>query len=121
MLGTVIVIRPGDLDKDPEVKYYARAITADELRTIVGGYLEQVPGFLTIGYAGTVMTCVAFCNEYGKLDKLPVNEPATLCWERALRRQGLNLLDDKTNTPKDWLVGNIAVLFGDREFMEALI
>lgn len=119
MKGTLLIIRPTDIEQ-PETVLYDRQITGDELRTVVGGYLEKVPGFLSIGYKGFVMPCIAVCNEHGKLDKLPINEPATLCWERALRRQGMQLLDDKMQTPKDWLVGNVAVLFGDRDFMEAL-
>jgi hypothetical protein len=116
----MVIIRPGDIDRDPEVVHYTRAVTAEELGTVIGGYVEAVPGFSTIGFAGVVMSCVAFCNEHGKLDKLPVNEPATAYWERSLRRQGMQLLDDKTQIPKDWLVGNVVVLFGDGEFMAAL-
>ena len=86
-----------------------------KLQAVVGGYIEAVPSFNSIGYRGTVMDCVALCNEHGKLDHLPINHAATAAWERALRRNGHELLD-KNGTPKEWLVGNVAILFGDREF-----
>jgi hypothetical protein len=119
MRGTMVIIRPGDTDL-PEVREFARPVTLEELQTAVGGHVEVVPMFNTLAFAATVLNCVAFCNEEGKLDHLPVNEGATMQWERALKRTGHSLRDDKTRIPKDWLVGNIAVLFGDREFMGSL-
>ena len=66
------------------------------------------------------MNCVALCNEHGKLDHLPMNEIATALWSDALRRKGINLIDERSRKPVDWLVGSIVVLFGDREFMSEL-
>jgi hypothetical protein len=118
MRGTMLIFRPGN--SAPEAKHYKQSPSLEELHTAVGGYLEIVPDFKTIAYAGTVMNCQALCNENGKLNHLPVNEGATYAWEHALRREGLSLLDDKTRTYKDYLVGQIAVLFGDAEFMASL-
>jgi len=50
---------------------------------------------------------------------LPLNESATTAWERTLLRSS-HELHDKSGTLKDWLVGPVIVLFGDREFMESL-
>lgn len=72
------------------------------LREIVEGHIEAVPFFDTY----KKMRCVAFCNEEGKLDSLPVNELATLLWYQACGR----VVDDV-------LVGNIAVVTGDEEFL----
>ena len=74
-------------------------------------------GFGSIGYGGTVMHCVALCNEHGETDHIPINQAATIAWERALRREGHQLLD-QSGTPTDWLVGPVLILFGDREFMK---
>jgi len=116
--GTMITIRP-DAGIPVEVKGFARGPTLAELRTAVGGKLELVPGFVTIIYGGVVMDCKALCNEHGKLDGLPINNMATLVWERALRRTGAGLLGEHDKL-RDWLVGPVVVLFGDKDFMEAL-
>ena len=114
MRGTMIVIHPSDKDA-LDVHQFGRAITLDELKAgIGGGYLELVPGFTTIGVAGVVMDCVAFCDEDGKRKELPLNQAATQFWQVALERKGVRL------ALPDQLVGNIAVVFGDREFMDSL-
>jgi len=50
---------------------------------------------------------------------LPINEGAAALLGDACRRLGLQFFD-KHGVPREWLVGNIAVLFGYREFMESL-
>jgi hypothetical protein len=124
MRGTIVTIKP---PCTPESREYDRAPTLDELRAAVGGgYIEVIPHFTTIQWyasgetPGIVLNCVAFCDEYGKLEHQPLNELATEMWAEALRRQGIELIDDKTKKPKDWLVGQIAIVWGDREFMAAL-
>lgn len=79
-----------------------------ELQWIVEGPIEQVPGFNS--YAG--YKCVAFCHEEGKLKELPFNHQATTYWYEALKQNNLSSLEV--------LLGNIAVVYGDKEFMEAL-
>jgi hypothetical protein len=117
MRGTMIVFHP---DKpEPDLREFDRPLTLDELRDAVGGYFEPVPRFKTIAYGGTVLDCIAFCNENGKEDHLPINDRATIIWNMALRRVGQELYDP-SGIPKDWLVGNVAVVFGDREFMREL-
>lgn len=117
MHGSLVILRPEK--NEPELCEFSRPLRADELHAAVGGYFEVVPGFVTVAYGGTVLDCVAFCNENGKLDHLPINQLATITWARALRRVGEELYGEG-NTPKDWLVGNVAVVFGDREFMREL-
>ena len=113
----MLIFEPGA--KSPELREYDRPPTLRELNDGVGGYLEVVPHFQSISYGGTVLNCVAFCNEYGKLDHLPINNTATHAWNLALKRQGLQLCDER-GIPKEWLCGSIVVLFGDREFMSEL-
>lgn len=116
MKGTMIILRPND---DNETKPYNKPPTADELRTAVGGYLEPIPWFNTIGISvpgsghATLMNCVAFCDEEGKNKNKPLNECATDAWAKSVHRLGKGDL-------KDYLVGNVVVLFGDKEFMEKL-
>ena len=118
MRGTLLVFRPEQADR-PDLCEFSRSLRLEELRAAVGGDIELVQGFTTVGYGGTVLDCVAFCNEHGKLDHLPVNQQATLFWARALSRLGIEL-HGADKIPKDWLVGNVAVVFGDREFMREL-
>lgn len=112
MRGTMITFEPG---KPPTAIPFDRAIKLEELKAgIGGGYLEVVPGFTDIAWAGVVMNCIAFCDEDGKRKELPTNDLATSLWELSLRRKGSALMG------RDYLVGQIAVVFGDREFVESL-
>jgi hypothetical protein len=77
----------------------------DVLQRIVGGYIEQIGGFTS--YAG--FPAVAFADEEGKLKGKPFNALATEAWKIA-----------KGSDPGDELVGDVAVLTGDADFMEAL-
>jgi hypothetical protein len=59
--------------------------------------------------------CVAFCNEYGKPQKLAINLRATKLWHQALPPPGL-LAED--GSLADILVGSIAIVLGDDELLE---
>jgi hypothetical protein len=118
----MLILRPGETPTQIEIKRYDRSPTLDEMRTAIGGgYIELVPWFKTIGVAvgpdamsATIMDCVAFCDEEGKLKHLPVNENATSAWEQAVRRiTGKSGLDDR-------LCGTVIILYGDKAFMESL-
>jgi hypothetical protein len=74
---------------------------------IGGGYIEVVPYFTR--YRGE--RCVAFCDEDGKLHGLPVNRVATALWYAQLT-EPLAL--------RDYLVGPIVIVTGDRELLEEL-
>lgn len=111
MIGTFYRIpAAGDLHH----KQLDRPPSIDELQEAVGGYIEVIPFFDSIAYAGVVMHCVAFCNEDGKREALPINDRANTLWHRALERNGMRQL------MRDQLVGPIAVVFGDRELMAEL-
>lgn len=47
----------------------------------VGGYIETIPHFTT--YAGR--SCLAYCNEEGRLIALPLNLHATILWRSKLK------------------------------------
>lgn len=118
MKGTLLIFRPGQPLPDSQEIYGEP--TLEMLKDAIGGgYLEIVPGFRTIAYAGVVMDCVAFCDEDGKHKAFSANNIATVAWDHALRRNGTGLLRPD-GRPVDWLAGPIAVVFGDREFMKAL-
>ena len=78
----------------------------EELHRAVGGWLEAVPYFTA--FCGD--PCVAFCDEDGKLKRLPVNAVATLHWQAAV---GCNVLDDI-------LVGPVVVITGPHSFLRQL-
>lgn len=106
MKGAITIIAPqGEVVTEPaDAKDDAQLLA--RLQAIVGGYVERVP-YLT---RANGRACVAFANEEGKLRGLPYNERATLLWLTDARRRGYTL-------GGDFLVGTIAVVSGDREFM----
>jgi hypothetical protein len=102
MKGELITIKPdGAIERKP--------ITAppelSELQTAVGGYIEKVPMFDTF----EKKTCVALCNEEGKLKRLPVNEEATFLWH-----------EQNGGMISDCLVGTVVLIRGYKKLMEAL-
>jgi hypothetical protein len=85
--------------------------TLEELQKYVGGWIEQVPGLTKIRIKGGMLhECVAFCNEEGKLLRLPANPLAQQIWENCFPQiRG-----------HDHLVGNVIIVFGDDKFMAAM-
>lgn len=86
---------------------------------IDGGYLELVPYFTLFEYEGELRRCVAFCDENGKMKNFNMNRRATTLWDRCLKQQGMPGLI-RHGALQDFLVGPILIVFGDKEFMEAL-
>src|SRR3954470_16511001 len=103
MKGQIIVIAVdgtamiGELDTTPAL---------EQLQAGVGGNIEIVPYFIKYGNA----PCVAFCNEEGKLEGLPVNTTAQRLWEDAY--------GDRIT--EDVLVGPIVIVTGDDELLNSL-
>lgn len=121
MEGTALIYRP---EQAPELTKFANAPPLAFLQEAVGGYIEHVPLFDTIEIDEKVVACRVYCNEEGKLNRLPTNRIATMLWNAALMR----LRDDNGKvvyptglfTQKgitDRLVGTVIVLYGDDEFM----
>jgi hypothetical protein len=121
MRGTVIAIDPNGRERlvqeVNDSSQDAELLTA--LQKIVGGYIEAVPHFTTFPFNGGLQRCRAFCNEDGKREQLPYNRFATARWQQALQAQGASLQNSRGEL-LDFLVGNVAVVFGDAEFMENL-
>lgn len=88
---------------EPTYRRCSEPPTLEELQAIVGGYIEVVPGFLT--YNGEL--CIAYCDEEGSLKNKARNERASALWREQTKRTGS-------------LRGDVAILYGDDEFMEAL-
>jgi hypothetical protein len=99
---------------------------SDVFHKAVGGYLELVPYFDTIHWDGELHQCVAFCDEEGKIKGKEFNITATLLWKLALERSGKWVGIESTGNflevrpMPDYLVGDIAVVWGDKEFMDEL-
>ena len=119
MRGTLLVFRPDH--HQPNEVALAKPIGLPDLQAAVGGYIEEVPGFTSIAWHGTVMTCIALCNEHAKLEGRPFNQDATSLWEVALRRVGQTLIKEQYSQHglADFLAGDVVVVFGDRPFMQA--
>jgi hypothetical protein len=118
MKGTALLYRPGSAG--PEITEFTASPGLEFLQSCVSGYVEAVPSFASIEYDGKIRPCVTFCNEEGKLDGLPLNQEATLLWDRALRRTRHSGLSCPDGTLADVLVGPIVVLIGDEEFIDSL-
>ena len=117
MRGRLLVFVPHAL---PQVTEFSRPPTLEEVQAVIGGDLQVVPGFRSIRYGDVVMDCFALCNANGKRKGLAINNVATIAWKEALRRAVEAGLWRSEVMPTDSLVGTVAVLFGDREFMDAL-
>ena len=78
----------------------------EELKTVVGGWLETVPYFTK--YNGE--PCIAFCDEEGKLKHKPHNPHAQILWEKAYGRP----------ITEDYLVGNIVIVVGPKSFLSKM-
>ena|ERR1700760_3969519 len=93
-----------------------RPITQEEIQTAVGGPVEVIPNFDTVVQDGRIQLCYAFCDEEGQAKRRPSNHWASVLWSQALVRRygyGQANLDDE-------IVGSVALLTGDTEFMQAL-
>lgn len=118
MKGTILSI---DHDGSENVMAVEGEPTLDPLKDAIGGgYLEAVPGFTTFEWGGEMHDCVVFVDEDGRRKELPFNVTASKLWHQALRRSGHPGLFDASGNAVDFLVGRIAVVFGDAEFMAAL-
>jgi hypothetical protein len=119
MNGTMLVIPP---DGPVHTVDFTAPIDLPSLKKAVGGYIEVVPYFHTIAVNGALQRCVAFRNEDGKRKKLPLNELACAHWDAALRRRpefnGVPL--GRRPSSPDYLVGPVAVVYGDDEWMAEL-
>ncbi len=82
----------------PKVHYIDKATSFEELKKLVGGYIE-------IAYDDGKTQII--CNEEGKLLSLPYNIEATKFWDDLLRKR-----NPETNN-SDILNGDIVILTGD--------
>jgi hypothetical protein len=110
MEGILLLYRP--FEPKPEIIEFTAEPEFSELRALVGGDLEPVPGFFSIEHEGAVRRCVAFCDADGKRKGLPLNMTATILWHYALRREmGIGLIR-RDGKRADDLVGPVSILFG---------
>jgi hypothetical protein len=125
MHGYLIVF---PVDGPPVITELTKPPPLDRLQEAVGGYIEVVPHFTTLGVAGDSVPCLAYCDEEGKLNHKPVNPAATRLWHEALMR--ITDEDGKRPFPNgllgshdklvDMLVGNICIVIGDAKLMARL-
>lgn len=117
MKGQITLIIPGS--PEPRVTEYTAEIPLDELQRLVGGYIELVPFWITAKVGRDIATRVparVFCNEDGKRLPLRRNDFADALWKEAIAADF-----GHRGTPQgDYLVGPVAIVTGDDEFMEAL-
>jgi hypothetical protein len=79
---------------------------------IGGGPIELVPYFDTILIGKDLKKCRTFVDEQGKLKGLPPNPSANALWKEACNRHRITI--------KDFLVGQVCVVWGDAAWMRAL-
>lgn len=110
MQGKLILYPPDS--PEPKITPQNYTPTLDELQSAVGGCIEIVPGLTAIELDGELFDCVAFCNEYGKIENLPINQIATAIWYENLAAHGTSTMDV--------LCGPVVIVTGDEDFMEEL-
>lgn len=117
MKGRITLIAPRS--PEPQVTEYTSEIPLGELQRLVEGYIELVPYWETAKTGHDIalrVPCRVFCNEDGKRLQMPRNHFATALWEEAIAADF-----GQRGTPQgDYLVGPVAIVTGDIEFMEAL-
>ena len=114
MRGTTLLLKVDDtidrrewVNRVPDLEFFRGGETG------VGGYLEAVPYFRKWKEADeSWVDCMAYCNEEGKLNGLPLNRLATTAWKESQLKLGVSV--------DDILVGDVVVFFGDREFMDEM-
>lgn len=101
MNGTCVIIAADGTETSIE---FDHAPTLAEMKSAINdGFVEMVPYFET--FRG--FNCVAICDEEGKIKRLPINRKATQHWHQQVRIA-------------DFLVGSIAIYYGDDEFFKAV-
>jgi Domain of unknown function (DUF3846) len=78
------------------------------LKTAVGGWIETLPYFNKFEVDGKQKSCVAYCNEEGKLTGLPYNAPARALWLDALKKKDGSL--DHIDLTRTRLASNVAIV-----------
>jgi hypothetical protein len=116
MSGVMLIFQPDSTE--PTAQTLTAPPDRAALQAAVGGDIEKVPWFNTINLGGSVRPCVAFCNEEGKQQGLPINDRATELWTEAQR--GHAAPDHRVPTIHDVLVGPVVVIIGDRELLATL-
>lgn len=120
MKGMLYIV-PADVNAPVERREISAPPSGQDLHEIVGGYIEVVPGFTSVFVdREDRRPCAAFCNEDAKRPPpAATNTRATAMWQHALMHQGHPGLGHP-GLLLDYLVGNIAIVTGDAELMEAL-
>jgi hypothetical protein len=112
MMGYIELFRADD-QTNSRLYRATHPLTLQRAHRLVGGYIEVVPHWVTnLHNDGHLYDACAVCNEDGKGLQLPVNRLATARWAQAI---GMPIHD---LVKRDVLVGNIVLIFGDRQFME---
>ncbi len=106
MRGCMMMI---DVDGKTVVNEYREPLTLNDMKDGVKGYIEVVPYFDSVIRDGVRRSCVAFCNEHGKIKRLAPNPTAQAMWEEAFGGR-----------VPDQLVGPVIIVFGDKPFMREL-
>jgi len=112
MRGTILSISPDGVET---ARQFEGEATLDDLQAAIGGgSVQVVPLFDIFQHGEDWHRCVVFCDEDGKVNNLTFNPKAQLHWQLAYNASGhLGALDDA-------LVGTVAIVWGDPDFMEAL-
>ncbi|MET4190749.1 MULTISPECIES: hypothetical protein [unclassified Bradyrhizobium] len=113
MRGTITVIHP---DGTVESKVLDHAAKLDDLKSAIGGgYMEKIPRFTKFKTDTGVVDCIALCDEDGSRKNMSPNRTATLAWSASLAAT-----DPAQPVVLNTLVGPVAILYGDKEWMKAL-
>lgn len=109
MKGRLVTYSP---TLDIAIKEYDKPIPLRDLQSAIGGYIEVVPLWDQFKFGEMIERAAVFCDEDGKGKNLPLNHAMTVLWRAHLSRLG--------RRTTDYLVGPIAVVTGDDEFMNEL-
>jgi hypothetical protein len=78
MTYAVIIIKP---DSSVELRAWPKLPTLEELQTLVGGYIQELPYFTKLLHEEVSYTRgKAYADEHGFMKRLPINVPAARFW-----------------------------------------
>ena len=95
---------------------YDHPISLKDVEALVGEPVELIPELETVQQRGALRSCLAYAPRFTGSNPEDVNQWANVLWRISLSRK----YGPKHCDPQHTLTGNVVVVSGDEEFLDAL-